>query len=221
MSVADRLDGQPRRWSVPDLDALGPVTVGDLEGVHGDAYAQGFQEGRRDGERRGHEEATARVEAELAPRVAHFAALARALGEPLEQVDEAVEHSLVALATAVARQLVHRELSLHPEQIVAVVRESMSALPLASRGARITLHPDDLALVRDALDFEAQEGNLRLLEDSSLTRGGCRVQTDVSLVDATVEARLESVITQVLGGERAGGGDDTAALSEVAQDHAP
>ena len=35
-----------------------------------------------------------------------------------------------------------------------------------------------------------------------LSRGGCRVSTDTSRIDATVENRVNAVIAEVLGGER-------------------
>ncbi len=195
-------------WSLPELEGLGPVRVGDIEAVHRDAHAQGFAEGRREGERRGYEEGLARAAAELDPRIAEFAAMLRSLADPLAEVDAEVEHSLVTVATAVATQLVAHELSVHPERVGDVVREALASLPLGSRAARVMLHPDDLELVREALEAQAQEGNLRLVEDASVGRGGCRVQTDVSFIDATVEARLATVITQVLGGERPAGRGD-------------
>jgi flagellar assembly protein FliH len=47
----------------------------------------------------------------------------------------------------------------------------------------------------------------RWIEDPTLSRGGCRVETANTLIDASVEARLESVINKLLGGERT---DDNA-----------
>jgi flagellar assembly protein FliH len=39
-------------------------------------------------------------------------------------------------------------------------------------------------------------------EDPLITRGGCKIDTDVSHIDATVENRLAAVIATVFGGER-------------------
>ncbi len=192
-------------WSLPELEGLGPVRVGDIETVHRDAHAQGYAEGRREGERQGYEEGIARATAELGSRVEAFTAMLRSIADPLAEVDAEVERSLVTVATAVASQLVAHELSVHPERVGAVVREALASLPLGSRAARVMLHPDDLDLVRAALEAQAYDGNLRLVEDASVGPGGCRVETDVSSIDATVHSRLETVITQVLGGERPAG----------------
>ena len=40
------------------------------------------------------------------------------------------------------------------------------------------------------------------IEDPLITKGGCRVTTDNSSIDASAEARLKSVISQITGDER-------------------
>ncbi len=42
----------------------------------------------------------------------------------------------------------------------------------------------------------------RIQDDPTLTRGGCRVETNTSSIDASVERRLGAVIAKVLGDER-------------------
>jgi flagellar assembly protein FliH len=41
-----------------------------------------------------------------------------------------------------------------------------------------------------------------VVEDPLITRGGCKVDTDVSHVNATVENRLAAVVATIFGGER-------------------
>jgi flagellar assembly protein FliH len=74
-------------------------------------------------------------------------------------------------------------------------------LPLASQKISLKLHPEDAELVRSALVLEMTP-SWSLVEDPLITRGGCKVDTEVSHVDATVEHRLAAVITSILGGER-------------------
>jgi flagellar assembly protein FliH len=126
----------------------------------------------------------------------------RALSKPFENLDEQVEQEILLLTFALVRQLVRREIKMDPGQIVAVVREAMASLPTASRNARLYLHPDDAALVRDALSLGEGERPWRVMEDPVLTRGGCRVVTDTSQIDAGVETRLATLIATALGGER-------------------
>jgi flagellar assembly protein FliH len=48
---------------------------------------------------------------------------------------------------------------------------------------------------------------MQIVADPLQTRGGCRVLTDTSQIDASVEARLNAVIAHVLGGERSSDGE--------------
>jgi len=121
---------------------------------------------------------------------------------PLAELDEIVLRQLATLAGAIARQLVRRELRTQPEQIIAVIRETVALLPAAARDVRIHLHPEDAALVRERLVEPAAERAWTLVEDPVITRGGCRISSENSSIDAQVETRLGAAIAAVLGDER-------------------
>jgi flagellar assembly protein FliH len=159
---------------------------------------QGYRDGREEGARQGYEEGRVNA-ASLAQRLQQ---LIDCLSEPLAQVDDQVEQELVALAIAVAKQLIRRELKTDPGEIIAVVREAMGILPSSARKIGIHLHPDDAELIRSTLELDELGPRWKIVEDPLLTRGGCRVTTDTSHVDATVETRLASAIARLFGGER-------------------
>jgi len=198
--------GRCERWELPEVGggSHGP-TARQLEEIQRAAWEEGFAAGRREGLERG--------AAEVRARVAALERVLDALAAPLAAVDEAVEEELVALALAVARQIIRRELRTSPGEVVAAVREALAALPSGARSVRLVLHPEDAAIVRETLSAPEDERRWRIEEDPTLTRGGCRVLTETSHVDATVERRLGAVIARVLGGEReedAGDGDGGA-----------
>lgn len=170
------------------------LTAGQIEQVQRQAYEEGFALGRREG--------LAAGQAELHAQVQRLDQMMRALSTPFEGLDQQVEQELLLLTTTMLRQLVRRELKTDPGQVVAVVREAMASLPVASRNARLYLHPEDAVLVRDALAISDAERPWRIMEDPVLTRGGCRVITDTSSIDAGVETRLAILIATVLGGVR-------------------
>lgn len=172
--------------------------------IAGQAYAEGRAAGYEQGYAQGREQGSAASDAEQQVLVARLEGIMKSLSEPLADLDEAVEEALVTLAIAIARQLIRRELRTNPGEVVAVVREAMAALPLASRNVHLYLHPDDATLVRKAMALESDTSLWTIVEDPVLTRGGCRVESDPSRIDASVESRLASVIAQVFGGERDG-----------------
>lgn len=192
-------------WHVPDVGTSGeprsPITASQLEEIQEQARREGFEQGLKEGREAGASEFTERVQ--------RLERLIAALDQPFEELDESVEQQLAQLAMIVARQLIRRELRTEPEQVIGVVREALAALPLAARNVRLSLHPDDAALVREALSLQQGESGIQVVEDPVLTRGGCRVLTESSQIDATVESRLNAIIANTLGGMRRNDEDGT------------
>jgi flagellar assembly protein FliH len=196
-------------WVLPDVSdqrgsgasgrgpGSGLLTAKQLEAIQKQAYEEGFAQGHKDGSDAG--------QTQIQTRVRRLDQLMTTLATPFAELDQRVEQELVTLAMAVARQLVRREIKTDPGQIVAVVREALSALPIASQNVRLHMHPEDAALVRAALSLTEGEHAWRIIEDGLQNRGGCQLVTDTSRIDAGVETRLAAIIATVLGGER---GDD-------------
>jgi flagellar assembly protein FliH len=176
-----------------------PVTARQLEEIQNQARQEGFQLGLQEGRDAGLKE--------LREQVQILEKVLQSLDKPFEQLDETVEQQLAQLAMLVARQLVRRELKTEPEQVIAVVREALAALPVAARNVRLALHPEDAALIRETMSVGQGQQQLQVVEDPVQTRGGCRVFTDTSQIDASVEARLNAVIAHVMGGQRSGDGE--------------
>jgi flagellar assembly protein FliH len=189
--------GAARRWQVPAIDgAEGPgfPTAARLEALQQAAYDEAY--------RRGFEEGLEAGKAAAAERAARLEALCDALAEPLEAVDASVEQALVDLAMSVVRQLFRRELRTDPTHVVGVVREALAHLPVGSRDVRVTLHPEDAALVRECLAPAEGTRAWSIVEDPLITRGGCRVGTRHSEIDAQAESRVEALIARIAGDER-------------------
>ncbi|MBI2801303.1 MAG: flagellar assembly protein FliH [Gammaproteobacteria bacterium] len=157
------------------------------------AYAEGFEQGRA--------RAYLDTRAELERQAHCLQKLCEQLAAPLAAVDESVVESVAELAVLIARHLVRRELRHDPGEVVGVVRETMRQLPLATRRARIHLHPDDAELVQQALSI-GPDTAWQLEPDPLINRGGCVVETESSRIDATVEARLAAIASKMFGGER-------------------
>ena len=194
-----------QRFQLPEFSASGDG-MAELDAVQRRAYQTGLDDGRERGFQQGYRDGRAAGDAAVRALALELRELLDWLAAPLERLDEAVEQSLVALATAIARQLVRGELKTDPRQVLGAVRSAMAALPLASRGARLHLHPEDALLVREALSLDDSNVAWQLLDDPLLARGGCRVETDDSRIDGTVEGRLAAVVAQMLGDERLAGG---------------
>jgi flagellar assembly protein FliH len=52
------------------------------------------------------------------------------------------------------------------------------------------------------MKLNAEEHAWKVVDDPVLARGGCKVLTDTSQIDASLETRLTAILATVLGGER-------------------
>lgn len=195
--VVDKTD-KCQRWSLPELGKPGTgyssqMSAGDLENVQQQAYQEGFERGCREGQEAGRQ---AMVE-----QAGNFEQLMRALTRPFEDLDQKVEEELLELVFVIVRQLVGNEISANPEQIMTIVHKAVAVLPTASRHLQLYLHPDDAQLVHKLLPASDNETQWQVIEDVSVGRGGCRVVTDTSQVDATIEARLNNIVDLLSGDE--------------------
>jgi flagellar assembly protein FliH len=143
--------------------------------------------------------------AELGARVERFETLIGQLAQPLRLLDAEVEETLLSLALAIGSQLARRTLHAEPAQLIALVRDCLNQLPLGAGEVRVHLHPEDALVVREKLAVPASESAWRLIEDPTLTRGGCLVESEHSRIDARFESRMNALIAAALGDERAAG----------------
>jgi flagellar assembly protein FliH len=97
---------------------------------------------------------------------------------------------------------VRRELNADPGQVVGIVRDALQSLPVAARDIKVHLNPEDAKLVRQHLPAVDQDRAWTIVEDPMLTRGGARVATASSQVDARLESRLGALVVELLGSDR-------------------
>lgn len=188
---------KPERWDVPAIDGgdgNGYLTAGRLEAIQKEAYQEAWDKGHADGLEAGAAEIEARVE--------RLDALLTSLSKPFDELDEQVEKQLVELAMTVVRQLFRREIREQPTHVIGVVREAIQLLPVASRNTQVHLHPDDAAIIRECLSPADGEPAWNIVEDPLMSRGGCRVTTENSRIDATAEARLNKIVQSIAGDRR-------------------
>ena len=177
-------------------EPVAPPTAADVEAWE--------KAGREEGYAVGYAEGQAQARTENADIQARIRSILAAMVKTFADFDEQAERELVHLSLVFAQQLVRRELHLEPGELVPVVRESIGLLPSASRDIRVHIHPDDAPFLQDALHGGEFEGRLKFVEDPLITRGGCKIDTDASRIDATLETRLAALAASVLVGERDG-----------------
>jgi flagellar assembly protein FliH len=191
-------------WELPPID--GPVLTrrrrsADLDAVEREAWDKGYADGHEAGLAAAAQEQQS-AQAEIERRLQHLGSILEFMAKPIAEVDDQVQRQLAMLAGAIARQVIRRELRIQPDDVIGVIRDTVSLLPVTAREVRVHLNPEDAKLVRSRLTEVAGERAWSITEDPILPRGGCRVSSENSTIDAQVEQRLGAAIAAVLGDER-------------------
>lgn len=200
-------------WKLPDVGAGGHViarepeeeivakhvTARELEAITQQAHEEGFAQGREEGRQAGHAEglAAGRAEArhELAGQLASLQQVMAQLLEPTQAQAGEIEQALAHLAVEVAEAVLRREPALAAHDLLPVVRAAVRELPVGARNITVCLNPVELALMRDCAEWPA---TWQLQSDSRIQMGGCRVQSDNSVVDYTIGLRFRQVAARLL-----------------------
>lgn len=149
--------------------------------------ADGLARARDEAERQG----WAKAEADINEAIAR-------LGNALVQVQTTARDiarpyagELVELAFIVARGLVGAEVKRDPAPLIKLVERCLDEVAGEST-ITVRLHPADRAVLQ-VLRPELALTSMRILDDPSMARGGCAVESARRLVDARVEERLDNL----------------------------
>ena len=192
------------KWSLPKMarqtvtsEASGAQQAADqaerleaeLKALRQQARDEGFQQG------------LAEANDQMAAAMARWTQALDQLAGPLHQVDEELELQLVQLTSAIARQVLRREIELNPEMIIGVLREALASLPVSAKDVSVCLHPDDAQLIRER-GLHNENSDWSLQESVSLQRGDCEIQSPVTYIDERVNSRLNKVVAELIGDRR-------------------
>ena len=172
----------------PEASSEPPIalpTAEDIELIHTEAHKQGYSAGYEEGI------ASAQATAE------QMGKLLDNLRQAIQNIDQHIADQLLAAAIEIANQVLRQSLQIKPELLLPIVRETIATLHHTDGHPALFLHPLDAELIRSHIGEQLAHNNWRIIEDSTLTRGGCRVELGASEVDATLETRWKRVIESI------------------------
>jgi flagellar assembly protein FliH len=175
-------------WQLKSLDGGG--NAGSREGEDAERIKMINQQAYREGVEAGYQKGASQA----ANEAARLGAIVDQLQQDILGLEHHIAEDLVRLALTLARTLVRESLKVHPELIEAIVRESVRDLPPFNQDARLRLNPEDAALLEKHLPPEIR-GDWRVIEDPTLARGGCKIETATGEIDASIETRWQKLTT--------------------------
>jgi flagellar assembly protein FliH len=163
------------------------ANAAELARTRDQAYRDGLAAGRQE------------AQAALAAERAELKALIAGVNELMHDFEQTLAADVLSLGLELAKQIVRTALRVKPEIVQAVVREAISSLPGLSEQTVLLLNPGDAALVRKGLEDDTSLATLpwKIVEDAQIERGGCRLETPTTEVDAALETRWRRVVASL------------------------
>jgi flagellar assembly protein FliH len=182
------------RTSVPEApgeplrQAPGPPP--DFEKKIEAAYLQGKEEGRRE------------AKEEFENSLEMFAQALEEISRLRKTLLKNSTHDMLRLVLSIARQVIHTEISVNREVILATVSKALNSA-VRSDSYQIKVNPDELELVNEKKPFFLASinglKNIVFEADPLIERGGCLVESELGEVDATIEGQLDEIRRTLLG----------------------
>lgn len=158
------------------------------EGIENEARERGYA----DGLEKGRKEAVNEVNSIMESLKSGIDSLMRTRKEFFEEA----EKEMVDLVALVSSEIVLKKVEEDGEVIKNVIRKAVSEIH-SQQKITVRVNSADFANVKnmaDSLvsDIDAVEG-VEFIEDPKVTQGGCIVETNIGVLDATVENRLKVI----------------------------
>ncbi|MES3024464.1 MAG: flagellar assembly protein FliH [Pseudomonadota bacterium] len=195
----ERTPAQRPGAPAPAAAALAAAQASDnLAALREQARLSAREEGLAEGQASGYADGLALGRADAAAELVHLKELALNFSGALAAADERIAADVLELALHLARGMLRQALDVKPELLIPVVREAIEYLPVLQQPAVLQLHPADAPLVRAAIGEALDKGGWRVIDDATLSRGGCKIDTASNQIDASASTRWAR-LTQALG----------------------
>jgi len=168
-------------------------TAEDIERMHEEARTSGYQAGFAEGSAAGEQQAREAA----AEQARQLLSLIENLKASIVGLEQTVADQLLALAIEIASQVTRSAINVKPDILLPLIREAISALPLHHAHIILRLSPKDIESVRGAMGEQLSQIGAQVIEDSTVSPGGCMLLAGASEVDATIETRWKRVLEAI------------------------
>ena len=172
-----------------------PISHAATEQPDGDFEAQVHQQLQvafESGQREGENAARQRFESEVRRAVDQLAQAAAEVADTRREVLRRAESDILRLSMEIARRVLHRELSVDPDALGALIRAALEK-SAGQQLCRVRVHPDQESALRNALAQMGRAAEIEVVTDPAQARGGALFETDSGTLDASVETQLREI----------------------------
>jgi flagellar assembly protein FliH len=181
------------------------------------AFAQGHEQGMQQGIEQGREQAVREAGKQFQQVQSSWTEALDSWNQRMDALYDGGQRRVLDLAIALAEKILHRAIAVDHQRVVDQVDNVLQHV-LKPLGVSVGIHPDDRLIVADAMPaLLARMPNcehIELIDDPSITRGGCVVRCGQGRIDATIDNQLDRMVTLLVPGHP--DDNDASALNDDA-----
>ena len=190
----ERLSWQ--RGSSPEADDVFPE-----QGTAGTVYADlsqsapdagHFRQIRRQGFEEGQAAAGKAYAAQLEAMQVKLARTIEEITSLRPRFRQEAERDVVALALAIARRILHRELTVDPEALLGVVKAALARMDVQEAN-QVRVSPQDAAMVQAFFQKMGIPRKIEIISDTGLAPGSVILESDRGALDASVDTQIDEI----------------------------
>lgn len=152
--------------------------------------AQAMESGRQRGQREGYRAGQAQAQEEMTAALTLIRSAARDTKALRDAILLNSERQILRLLTAATRRIVGDIMEQHPDLVVRAAQEALRRAG-DQRVLRLRVHPDSAAILEAR--YGPEEQNWEIRADSALAVGGCIVDTEAGVIDASIEGQIAEI----------------------------
>ncbi len=179
--------------SKSDLERLRQEVSGS---ARQEGHQKGFDEGYAEGRDQGQKEFNS-IKDDFIHHTKEIFYKIQELNEYKQAIFQKTEPYIISLIETIVKKVITVEMSIHPDLILDVIREAAVRISDVPH-LKINVHPEHAQFLREKKDVLRNKldiaANIEIISNESLHPGGCQLEADYGLVDASVEIKMISLL---------------------------
>lgn len=163
---------------------------GKLNELSEQARQEGFDKGLEEGKAKAYADFSKILE----EKAASFDKVLQGLSSLRESLALAHEEQIIQLVFKVAKSMALHEISIQPELILELIKDVVKEFQREDKLSLVVSDGDHSFIEENLKEITKKfdgDAKIKIEADSKMQKGGCRVVTNMSAVDATIETRVQ------------------------------
>lgn len=157
-------------------------------------YSEGFAQGQETGYKEGYQKGEHEVNTIIAGLNAVLTELTNYRQKQFDALIEELTPEIISLITELAKKIIYKEISVDKHIIISTATEALKKIRNKEEQVVVKVNPLDYEILISHIDYISDASRAKSISfepDSSISRGGCYIETSTDEVDATIEQRLK------------------------------